>query len=336
MSQGKNWVGLWYKIGRELGTNDTMTFMKVNARTREVQWTFQSHEHSDGLGWLVTILRGEGAEIAEVPQGRNRALRLRDWLRLVPRFLKDLKPQTAPWKQRHLSPRAADKFEIAWEAFTVEETESFKQRAARKGLSINSILLATFDRVIRERYVAGDGPSPWLFPVNMRGIVAGYTETQHQSSAVGVKCWRGITPEEVHENIRGPLRDHIHVATWHTLHIGKLVGERGMRWLAKRRADKNHWMGTFSNMGELPAPGWKIPQLGPDEFWIASPPGTPSFPVGICCLTWNGRLAMSLKIHPSLCERFEEVQAILAEVKRHVGAEWAYPKVRLTDVPQAA
>lgn len=314
----RDWVGLWYKIAREdRGVNDLFTFLKIDlVDGRVLEHVDISHERMDGLGALTWMLRREGNRIDRVPEGRvSPPPGFWGKLRLLLNFRKVARDMSVDWVGGDAT-KSASLREIAHIVLTREETRAIEARAKTERLSMNAVLMATLSNVLAPSLVRGDRPFLWLFPVNMRGPVRRENELANASSAVGIEAHKAVTPREVHAHIKEQLSNNIHWATWWTVNIGRVIGERGMRWLSSRRASNNFWMGTFSNLGAWPPPGLELPASNPRHAWVASPPGTVNFPIGCACVTWNGQLALTLKIHPSVCADFGRVRGYLDEVRR--------------------
>jgi len=60
-----------------------------------------------------------------------------------------------------------------------------------------------------------------------------------------------------------------------------------------------------SNLGSLGPPATEAPR----EWWLAFNPVMRSRPVGAACLTWGGRLALTLQVHPALSREPEQARA---------------------------
>ncbi|MBS1985036.1 MAG: hypothetical protein JST16_12775 [Bdellovibrionales bacterium] len=315
----RDWVGLWYAIARERGVSDLVRFMRIDAvRGCVVETVDLSHEKMDGVGALTSLLRQSGCRVERATAGRTPPAP-RGWalLKLIWNFSKAVRNMSVNWKHYDAT-AVADPLDIAWTTLSHRETEIVQARAKAAGASLNAYLLSQLSNVVSKDLVAGAEPFLWLFPVNMRGPVKCHDETANYSSAVGIACHKQMTALEVQANIREQLSKNIHWATWWMLNIGKIVGERGMRWLSKHRADNNFWMGTFSNLGVWPPEGVHLNRFNADELWIPCPPGTLNFPIGCCVVVWNGRLALTLKMHAALGVNFAQVQAYLQELRRNL------------------
>jgi hypothetical protein len=335
----RDWVGLWYAIAREeRGVNDIMVFLRTDFRTGQVRRFEMSHEKMDGLGALVHWLSEEGHVISKVPEGRvQRPKNLWERFRILRAFLRASKNRTMQWL-RWVPEAAATPNEIVLTALSREETEALNDFAREKKCSVNALLMSELSRVLGGALVKPGQTFPWLFPVNMRGAVALANPFANQSSAVGVECSSVSSMAEIHDNMRDQLKAGVYWGTWWTLQLGRIVGVRGMRWLSNMRAEKNHWMGTFSNLGV-----WPPQNMNPNDSygdsevaWIPSPPGTLNFPIGFACIQWFGRLTYTLKIHPAVCAGgFERVKELESEFTRSLKAKIATRRssLKLPELP---
>ena len=330
-----DWIGLWYKIARDdRGVNDLFTLTKANLVTGSVVRRLHiSHEFRDGIGALTEILRGEGFKIPEVPHGREHKVP-NFWgrLKILRRFFQISQPRKVVWSGLGDSSKKQNLEEIAWSAFNQRDTRLLELFAKERKVSLNSVLLATFNNVLAPRLVKEPQPLMWLFPVNLRGAVKRRQEVSNHSSATGVEFFAGIAYTDAHARIKEQLKNRIYWGTWWMLHIGKFIGYQGMRWLSARRAQNNTWMGTFSSLGVWPPQGSVTASSAnnPQEVWFPSPPGTVNFPVSIATITWNGQLVLSLKIHPSVCAEFAMVKDLLTETRRQLLALIPIREVPLT------
>ena len=102
------------------------------------------------------------------------------------------------------------------------------------------------------------------------------------------------------------------------LNIGRLIGVGGMRFFSIRTERKSQWMGTFSNVGSWPPVGSAPGILDPDIVYIVAPPGTPNFPISVGLITWNGRLSITLKVHPSISDKPDQARFFLERLKASV------------------
>ena len=83
-----------------------------------------------------------------------------------------------------------------------------------------------------------------------------------------------------------------------------MLGKEGMRkYLINRKKKGDSWTGTFSNLGV-----WTIPNGGS---WVICPNVPYMYPIGAACITVNGRLSISLQLHPALGNDSDARQALV-------------------------
>ena len=299
-SEDFDWVSLWYIAARERGINDICTVARLDTGTGELECHRFSHAQMDGVGALGQLLRDRGYPLDQLPQTKfvvppplhKRPLIL--W-----RAIREAGPQQIDWLDRDPS-RQGDPNTLDFLTFTVAETDRIRGRAKALGVSTNALMLESVNRIVVPQVTRGDGKGKWVFPVNLRGAVTKSRDTANHSTAIAISADRTTTAKDIDVQIRANLKAGAHWAAWWLLNIGRLIGLRGVRFLSRASEKKSHWLGTFSNMGEWNMPNLRDPAINSNEVWMAAPPGTKNYPISVACLTWNGRLAITMKIHPSI------------------------------------
>lgn len=298
-----DWVGLWYAVAADAGANHICTLTRLDTTAAQATYYDFSHTHMDGAGCLGTVLRERGLALPELPTGRNRPPPSLGRLlaRRLPLLWELIRAKRVPWRGGDAA-RVPARHEFAVLVCDAATTARIEAVRGAAGLSQNALLLAAAHRVLAPRLLSHDAPADWLFAVNLRGAVDAPVDTANQSTGIPIRCTFETTPRALHDQIRSKLERELHFLMWHASHIGRLIGVRGVRALSRRFARESYWMGTFSNMGAWPPLG-SDPAPDPHEAWACIPPGTKNHPIGIGVLTWHGRLAVCLKIHPSVSGR---------------------------------
>ncbi|RZA07220.1 MAG: hypothetical protein EOP11_08330 [Proteobacteria bacterium] len=193
---------------------------------------------------------------------------------------------------RFANPRAEVRpKDFEWKVFSREETARIHGLAKAERVSVNAWIMARLNKVILPALLEGPAEGRWLFPVNMRGPVwlgEGQLEgLGNQSSGIPLRVKPDSTAAEIHDQIKRSLEAGLHWATWWMLHVGKLVGVRGMRHFSKSSEAKSFWLGSFTNVGI-----WDCAEASPDEAWLVAPPGSRNYPIGVGIVTWNGRMSI--------------------------------------------
>jgi hypothetical protein len=312
----RDWVGYWYAVARSRGVNDIASIGRVDLRAGTVDWTDFSHATVDGVGRLGELLRARGYRIPELPRSREtrppgpwRALRILLGARGLAR------PRKLRWRTRRPVVQAP-RHGFPWTVLTREETERLERAARARGVSVNAWLLARLSAILWPALLEEGERGPWLFPVNMRGVAGPLPDHANVASAILIDCGPGTDDRAIHAQVRARLAAGMHWATWWILHVGRVVGRRGVRWISHRRERSAEYVGTFSNMGAWPPEGSAPGALDENEAWLCTPPGTPNFPVSAGLMAWNGRLSITLKVHPSVTADQGLAARALAELRR--------------------
>jgi hypothetical protein len=160
-------------------------------------------------------------------------------------------------------------------------------------------MLAGLTAAIRPLLAEGPGVVNWVVPVNMRGVEADLAPTDNQAATLDVSFPAAATARMVDAELREKRRRNMHWGVWQLLKWLGWAGPRVVRFVARQELGvRKH--GSFSNMGNV--------QLGRDaaepsrepEWWMALNPVQRPRPLGAACLSYNGRLSLTLQIHPVL------------------------------------
>jgi hypothetical protein len=292
-----DWVGLWFEMIRERGGNDLFTIARHNVRTGETTYSDHSHIAVDGIGGLIAAVERDGYRF-DPPTLGGAAPGWTVLLRTLGRFLRELRAPVLPWRLTGSDRRPAP-HDFSFNVYSEAETRSLSVFARAHHYSLATYLLSRVHAVLGPRYLREDVPARWLFPVSLRGPVRRADPRSNHSSGIPLVCRFVTTPEKLRAQMRQGLKDNLHWWMWRALHIGRLIGVRGMRWLSAREQHRHAWMGTFTFMGEWPRRGG-APLSAPDEVLVGIPPGSPGYPIGVGSVVWNGRLCIALKLHPMI------------------------------------
>lgn len=304
-----DWAGLSFSVLERLGERVAITFGRV--RGAEVEWVDVPHATFDGVGGLAHVLRARGLRVDRLPTlarpGRPGLLR-RLWA-LCKDPTGDKLPPVA-WKT--FDPTRRPGGAAARPAFRLLSAERSARLAAETpGASANSVLLAALDRALAPRLVAGEAPSTWMVPVNMRGGVSLPRDTQNTSAYLPVRVRRGATAQDVHTEVKALLAGHAHWAVWLLVGLARWSSSGTFAKLITKYYERpgHPFVGAFSNLGE-----WPLDSAPEDDAdgWVFTPPVLKTIPLAAGALTWRGRLGLALRAHPALTEDPAEVEAWLA------------------------
>jgi hypothetical protein len=317
MGQPVDAVGAWFPVLEKLGLDVRIAFGRLRYGTGDVEWTYLPHQDFDGIGGFAHLLRAEGLPAAPLPSGREEkapsALR-QLWLSLLHSW--DARVRQVSWKRFDWSARGPAAG-LAWHALSVEETARLRERAERLEVSVNTLLLWTLDRAVRALWLAEEprGGRRWLIPVNLRGAVRLSRDTANHASFIAALARGDATPAEIHASVRASARRLSHWGAWWWLGISRWIGEGGMLRLMEYYEKRRHsWMGSFSNIGE-----WNAGS-GTGDVRFFCPPASRSHPVASGAVTWNGRVALSVQLHPGLSPGPEGARATMDAWSRELAA----------------
>jgi hypothetical protein len=299
----RDWVGFWYTVARERGVNDVASLGRVELASGRVEWTDFSHSTMDGIGKFGELLRARGYRLPELPRSREPGPP--GWLsrlRILARLPSVARPRPIRWRERNEA-RSAPLHAFPFIVFSRAETDTIHARAKARAVSPNALMPEVLGRILLPELLEPGAKGLWLFPVNMRGAVGVQRDDANVASALLLEAGQGTPAEELHEQIRSGLARGMHWATWWMLHVGRVVGESGVRWLSRRRERTSFYLGTFSHMGAWPPEGSRPSDTlvaDSNDAWLCTPPGTRNFPISVGCLIWEGKLSVTLKVHPSI------------------------------------
>jgi hypothetical protein len=263
------------------------------------EWVMH-HKDVDGYGSVVTFLRAQGIAFA-APNGRPETQppslpeRVRAFLRVVtlkPNEEVRFRVRNPEWKPGERVTRRAEAGRLLSEA----ETQRVVAAAKADGVSVNSRLLHTLNEAVTPLVADVRTQSSWGVPVNMRGPVRVEPELANASSIVPVTIRTGAPVREVDATIRSLINENYHWGKWDQVNLMIRFGERATRKKIDqyyRGADPAR-VGVFSNVGV-----WSGATDG-DVGLV--PYGTPTLvdPIFAAAITWNGKLGVALRVHPSV------------------------------------
>lgn len=282
----------------ELRGEDTMFRLgRVCGTEPEPTWSYLPHHTFDGLGGLHHLLEqrhGKHLELPQLPRPYP------GWLARAVAALRVLAtptPRVASFS-REVIPGPDERALATWALFTRAETTDLKARARRHGTSLNAFLLWALTRAIRPLLTEDSGVVNWVVPINMRGVEPDLSPSDNQAATLDVSFSLQASARGIDESIREQRRRNVHWGVWQLL---KWLGRAGpdiVRFVARREL-KVRKHGSFSNLGNLRLVGDSRDHDTP-EWWMAVNPVQRARPLGAACLSYYGRLTLTLQIHPVL------------------------------------
>ena len=139
-----------------------------------------------------------------------------------------------------------------------------------------------------------------MVPVNLRGQVNRERDTGNHSSYVAIRIFASEGVKEVQHHIYKALQKGHHLAAWMGFAASRRTSmETKKRIIRESRATAQWSVGGFSNLGEWDADKEiTAPECQGD--WLFAPPVLRFQMVGAGCLTFQGRLTLTIQIHPEL------------------------------------
>ncbi|HEY5952313.1 MAG TPA: hypothetical protein VIV40_42740 [Kofleriaceae bacterium] len=301
-------LGMLFEILAEMGEDPRFTFAlaKVGDPT-PLESVDIDHAESDGHGGLTRFLNQRGISF-ESPRPREADV--------APPFVERVRAVVRVARHRGDEPlairgnsnwfRGARVIARPSAGILLSAAASARIFAAAKaaGVSVSAHLLHALTEAVVP-LVAEPGRSvTWGVPVNMRGPIEVVPADANASSIMPVNVPRGGDAAQVHDALLRSLAANLHWGKWDQLNLIARLGKRFVRKKVShyyRTADPAR-IGVFSNVGawrgntdaNIGILGYGVPALTDPLFATA--------------LTWNGKLALTLRVHPSLATHDTEVE----------------------------
>jgi len=296
-------VAPWFDVLESVGEFVGIRFGRVSPSGGAPEWMFLSHAEYDGIGGLAHLLRERGASVGELPKITHPG-RLSWWpfIRFLPTMLGSRR--SLEWRQLKTVGTAGaignTPAAVAFHVFDEDTTAQIRRAARSAGVSVNSFLMKYLDRSIRPALANPALAIPWMIPVNLRGIVTQPDDTGNHSSYVGIRIFASEGVQDVHRRIYKAIRRREHIATWKGFDATRLTSVSIKKRLIRSNRATSQWaVGGFSNLGEWD-PEKKITAPACLGDWLFAPPVLRFQAIGAGCITFQGRLSLTLQIHPEL------------------------------------
>jgi hypothetical protein len=321
-----DWAGTWFPMMERLGESTVMSFYRYGPEGLRERHVLK-HTDYDGMGAMRLLLHGPGARNRPLEQTREK--RPPHWLKILLAILRHAWmtfTHTVLWKG--YDPRRVGRAPaVAWVSFDVADSGALKAYAASRKTSLNILLLLALERATRPRMIAG-GRTRWSIPVNLRGATGLPEEVPNQFSLIDVICPPGMEVEDLHRRVVRKLKQGNHWANWALMHYGKHAGlKRAEEAFRNGYAKPRPGTGGISSVGE-----WDSERVAPDEAWVVFGPTSKLSPVSMATAAVNGKLAVTLQIHPSLGSTTEStaehMEGWLKELRSLTGLACASARVR--------
>lgn len=293
----------WFETLESVGEFVGIRFGRLASSSGEVEWMYLSHKEYDGIGGLAHLLRQRGAVIEELPKVTHPA-KLSWWsfIRFLPTLLAPRK--CLQWRELRQGAALENTSQpapaVAYQVFDEEKTAKIRRASRNADVTVNSFLMKYLDRAIRPALVDPACAIPWMIPVNLRGRVTQPRDTGNHSSYVGIRIYAAEAAKEVQNHIYRALNKGEHVAAWKGFAATwKTTTETKKRLIKANRATSQWSVGGFSNLGVWD-PEKKVTAADCQGDWLFAPPVLRFQMIGAGCVTFQGRLTLTLQIHPEL------------------------------------
>jgi hypothetical protein len=296
-------VRVWFNTLESLGEFVGIRFGRVCRLNGKVHWFYLSHKDFDGIGGLAHLLRERGAELPHLPKITHPYDE--SWLhffRFLPTLLASRK--VLAWNSlkqgREIETTLQPAPAVAYHVFDEAKTTRIRRSSRIAEVTVNSLLMKYLDRAVRPALADPASAIPWMVPVNLRGKVAQGEDTGNHSSYVGIQILAADSAKQVHQRIYGALRKGQHMAAWKGFTATRLTNpEIKMRMIETSRATSQWSVGAFSNLGVWD-PEKEITAHECLGDWLFAPPCLRFQMIGAGCITFRGRMTLTLQIHPEL------------------------------------
>jgi hypothetical protein len=297
---------------------------------KKIAWTTISHSRADGIAGLTEFLDQNGLTGAYdgVRAKRQPPGFLKKIFYLI-RSLADRGPYNFPAtaRFRHLAEKfSGDHAPIASAhvIFTAAETEQITAKSRSQGVSVNSYLLGVINRLAQDSMTTPDGPLIWFIPVDLRPWLPNWPQQGNVVSKLIVPLPPDASARDIHEQITSQIDRGAHWHSWEKLRLASRLGlfER----LAKRPRKTEFSLHAgkklcfiFSNLGK-----WRVRRSASGKAVhpvLFCPPPNISAPASIGAVTVNGRLSLTLQVHPAIKINSVELQRVLHEIRRTLKAD---------------
>ncbi|HVK77359.1 MAG TPA: hypothetical protein VM734_28830 [Kofleriaceae bacterium] len=300
-------IGMLFEILDEMGEDPRFTFelARVGAAA-PIARDHVHHAEADGHGGLTRFLRAQGLEFVTPALRDGVAPSLVERARALVRLARHrggpaltLHRTNPAWTRgARVEARAS-----AGRLLSAEASARVFAAAKAAGASVSAYLLHGLTEAVVPLIAGPSASVTWGVPVNMRGPVRVEPDDANASSIMPVDVPRGAAPPAVHTALQQALAANLHWAKWDQLNLVARLGKRALRRKVShyyRTADPAR-IGIFSNVG-----AWR--GAGDDDVGILAY-GVPVLtdPLFAGALSWNGKLAVTLRVHPCLTTDAAEV-----------------------------
>ncbi len=261
-------------------------------------WHSLPHSRFDGIGAFTELLAARGAaghRVASPPTSARRP-----FLSVLGCWVRHLFSARTPYLfesggRAHVSggPPPA----IACALLPQEATARLVAASRAQSTTVTALLLHHLSAVVRQHLVGGRTDLAWMLPVDLRGTIELERAGANHSSFVEVVCHEGDEPSTVGQRAVRAVKRGEPWANFCATQLGVFLTSGGRRFfMARHMRGPRRWVGQFSNLGVWEPSGSHSEPV----WWAFCPPASTSQPIGAGCVTFAGRTALALQLHPSV------------------------------------
>lgn len=310
-----DWSGQKYFLLKNIGYDVNIYFCQIDLKNKSYQynWYDRCHSLSDGVGAfsdLQTQLSGHKCQQPHHQKIKKPHLIKQFWQ--LGYYLWSSRPIPYQWKNKSsdASPTFSENIKtdskthsaglefnlddcVSIICFDKDMTEQLLQSAKSKSVSINSLLLWSLDRIARESLLSNNELRAWLIPVNMRGGLKIENPSFNYTASLNLRLNKKSDLKSIDRQIKKLYSQGQQWGAWLYSNFNRYFPQWCIQLLFKKY--KSCWLGVFSNLGS-----WSSAEDSQNIQWSIISPATPYNPIASEVLTWNNKLTLSLRIHPSI------------------------------------
>lgn len=296
----------WFQAVEAVGDFMGIRYGRLPEGATEPEWSFVSHCECDGVGGFARLLRKHGASLDRLPKTKHSC---RGFIGPLWRKFRDDRSEKecanrADWQLSDPSKTGPPKA-VAWHLFTEIETQALRERCRSEGVTVNSFLLKYLDQAVRPDIKRSNAAISWMIPVNLRGDINHDDDTSNHVSYVEPQIAESDSVKDIQLNIRRLLERGEHRFHYIFLVLGKFLShDSKVRLIKKDRIKTTANIGAFSNLGVWDSEKFITTQ----DSWLFCPPVSGAALLGAGCVTFQGRLCLTIQAHPGLSQTPEIVQ----------------------------
>jgi hypothetical protein len=199
-------------------------------------------------------------------------------------------------------PEAADEpSKISHIVLSREETRNVAIKANTRQVSVGRWIFWALNETISANCIKADSPYYWLIPIDLRGALTRPDDTANHISRMLVPCRAHMDLHELTATVKQELDAKTYWGNYFTVKLFiDLFGIRGAKLLFRLFESTERFAGAFTLLKEYPISHPENPELDDHQQLIVCGGNSRVMPVNCTCLTWNGRISVTLRIHPTL------------------------------------